>query len=522
MILLIVAMIDGREAIKPELVDLPVGLGELLGREGLPKVRKVPGQELYSLADVGGAITGKDARHAAQDLSIAISRFPEMAQRMGHLIFKAPILRSKPVEVRVGDLPVVVEYIMLLPGELRRREEIAEMIVCYFGGTPDIVRAVLQSLPVRRPPNITDTDAITPEMVALPAGLGELLGRDKLPAVRKAPGRELYSLADVGRALLGKPVNEAGEDLRRVISKFPDLQARCLMVKFTATRRQPVDVKVGDLPLVVEYIMLLPGKTAARIRAEAAKLLVRFLGGDETLLDEVREMRHVQEHLKEVDPTDWRRAFGEAVECASTELAPSPPPAPFEPLAEFHEAGHLVGARHHYAFQSQTYVTLWKSGSSDDPWRRAKEEDRKHGGRLKLQVRAIWWNEAYLEHAARERLKRMPPPEMDVKGTEYRITSLDEIVEAMNAARKQTRALADANSTRVDEAGEEREFKRRRTEVEVATLEMELKRAEQELELGKRDRELAQRRAEQELELAKKRAELELKWYENQMALSSS
>jgi len=60
--------------------------------------------------------------------------------------------------------------------------------------------------------------------------------------------------------------------------------------------------------------MLMPGKMAARVRVEAARILVRYLGGDLAMIDEIKKLRCVQEHLAEVDPANWRRAFGEAVE----------------------------------------------------------------------------------------------------------------------------------------------------------------------------------------------------------------
>ena len=47
--------------------------------------------------------------------------------------------------------------------------------------------------------------------------------------------------------------------------------------------------------------MLLPGKTAAQVRTQAATILVRFLGGDLGLLQEVTKMHNVQTFLREVD-----------------------------------------------------------------------------------------------------------------------------------------------------------------------------------------------------------------------------
>lgn len=59
--------------------------------------------------------------------------------------------------------------------------------------------------------------------------------------------------------------------------------------------------------------MLLPGQQAARVRRQAAELLVRYLGGDMALVDEVCRIRGFQEEMAAQRPEDPRRIFGEAV-----------------------------------------------------------------------------------------------------------------------------------------------------------------------------------------------------------------
>ena len=63
--------------------------------------------------------------------------------------------------------------------------------------------------------------------------------------------------------------------------------------------------------------MLLQGKQAARVRRQAAELLVRYLGGDLALVDEVCRIRGFQEEMAAQRPEDLRRIFGEAVEAAA-------------------------------------------------------------------------------------------------------------------------------------------------------------------------------------------------------------
>jgi len=168
------------------------------------------------------------------------------------------------------------------------------------------------------------------ELVELPASLCELLGRSQLPKVRKHPMKKLYSLLDVGAAMLDRDEDHASKDLRQTLDKFPELAENLSEERFSLTRDSYDDneqrkeeemsghhntnnkVKLGGLSKVVEYIMLLPGKMAARVRCQAARLLVRHLGGDDederSLVTEVCALRHVQESLAETDPTNWRRA----------------------------------------------------------------------------------------------------------------------------------------------------------------------------------------------------------------------
>ena len=82
-------------------------------------------------------------------------------------------------------------------------------------------------------------------------------------------------------------------------------------------RSTPVACATG----IIELVLLLPGKQAARVRRQAAELLCRYLGGDLALVDEICALRGFQEGLTVRAPQDARRAFGEAVEATPTPSA---------------------------------------------------------------------------------------------------------------------------------------------------------------------------------------------------------
>ena len=97
------------------------------------------------------------------------------------------------------------------------------------------------------------------------------------------------SVIDVTMAITGKNKNDAAQDFRRVIGNYPAVKANCLNWKFDGARQR--DTPVTDARGIVEIIMLLGGRQATRVRRRAAELLVRYLGGDLSLVDEVCRIR---------------------------------------------------------------------------------------------------------------------------------------------------------------------------------------------------------------------------------------
>ena len=91
---------------------------------------------------------------------------------------------------------------------------------------------------------------------------------------------------------------------------------------------------------------------------------------------------------------------------------------------------------------SRTHPRLFKTGSGKNPWERLESEDNKHKGHLKLYILAIRWQEGCLEHLARKHLLEMPPDELGIQGIEYRMTNPKDILDAINSARRQYRALS--------------------------------------------------------------------------------
>ena len=147
--------------------------------------------------------------------------------------------------------------------------------------------------------------------------LAKLLGKDvnSVGHIRTTENWEI-SVIDVTAAVTGKSNNHSAEAVRALCSRFPEVNDRIVNFRFRGPGQR--DTPIANLATMVEIIMLLPGPTAAAVRVEASKLLVRYLGGDLKLVDEVRALRHIQEELADTAPLHPLRTFGKAVEAGSS------------------------------------------------------------------------------------------------------------------------------------------------------------------------------------------------------------
>ena len=156
----------------------------------------------------------------------------------------------------------------------------------------------------------------------IPTQLAALLGKKKKVAqIRKTDETPpKISVIDVISAVTGKDARHAAEQLRRLVAQYPDVDSHCVHVKFPDSRgrRGQKDTPASGVRGVVEIVMLLQGHAAAKVRRQAAELLVRYLGGDLALVDEVCKIRGFQEELAFQAPEDPRRVFGEVAEASSS------------------------------------------------------------------------------------------------------------------------------------------------------------------------------------------------------------
>ena len=162
-------------------------------------------------------------------------------------------------------------------------------------------------------------DALEPDW-EIRRELAKLLGKDvnSVGHIRRTENGEL-SVIDVTMAVTGKNAQAAAKDVSSLHEKYPEVCQKLTHFKFHGRGQR--ETPIANLATMVEVLMLLPGSTAAAVRVEASKLLVRYLGGDLKLVDEVRALRHVQEELADLAPLHPLRKFGQAAE-ASNNISP--------------------------------------------------------------------------------------------------------------------------------------------------------------------------------------------------------
>ena len=101
---------------------------------------------------------------------------------------------------------------------------------------------------------------------------------------------------DVLQLITGCSAQNCSNVYSRVSEAFPEVLRNCNNFKFSGRGQR--ETPVADARTAVEIIMVLPGREAARVRKQAADVMVRYLGGDPSLVEEVAANRLRQEYLE--------------------------------------------------------------------------------------------------------------------------------------------------------------------------------------------------------------------------------
>lgn len=144
-----------------------------------------------------------------------------------------------------------------------------------------------------------------------------LLGDARIRTTPDSPPKA--SLIDVIGIVTGKNADYAAQILRNIISRNPEVSEGITDFKFPGRGQR--DTPVADARTLWSVICLLPGQAAAVFRQKSGDVMVRYLGGDETLINEIRGNQSAQAVLAHHDPSNPFRIFARTVEAEK-----SPPP----------------------------------------------------------------------------------------------------------------------------------------------------------------------------------------------------
>ena len=231
----------------------------------------------------------------------------------------------------------------------------------------------------------------------LESELSKLLGHTVTYQLRITPAGDL-ALIDITMIFTGLTNNRAAEAVHRILSVHPEVTARCGNFKFPGRGQKRIQV----LPLAhaISFAFLLPGKTAAKMRSQAAQLLVRYIGGDESLIPEISANGQKQEVLAakpEVERTPEEqllRLCGEAVETLHV---------PQAPLVIRHERSIALPGNGHLYAALRVGEDIIKIGISKDVLECLTELQRSF--QAKYELLAVWPGEELLEDLVLDKLK---------------------------------------------------------------------------------------------------------------------
>jgi hypothetical protein len=135
------------------------------------------------------------------------------------------------------------------------------------------------------------------------------LDDDSVQQVRKtAESPPRVSVIDVIRLITESSSSESSHTFKRLEDAFPEVGHFVSNFKFPGRGQR--DTPVTDAEGITQIIMLLPGRAAAIARQSAANVVVRYLGGDVSLVREIMANRNMQAQLEPDHPAS---IFGQSV-----------------------------------------------------------------------------------------------------------------------------------------------------------------------------------------------------------------
>ena len=133
--------------------------------------------------------------------------------------------------------------------------------------------------------------------------------------------------------------NQASKIFARLKNQYPEIAVQTIWGNWKFPGARQKDTPVTDARGVVTIINLLSGRRAAQFRAASADVIVRYLGGDTSLIAEINRNADAQQHLP---ANNIARLFGEDVETSKYTANKSTLQIESGPLAGFDGPGVYI------------------------------------------------------------------------------------------------------------------------------------------------------------------------------------
>jgi len=144
-----------------------------------------------------------------------------------------------------------------------------------------------------------------PDLMASLAGLDE----NTVTRIRRtAESPPRVSVIDVICVITGSSPRDSSKTHSRLCEAYPEVSSICRHFQFDGRgqRNTPVTDAVG----ITQILWLLPGRAAAAARQSAAKVVVRYLGGDVSVIAEIMANRDMQAQIEPDHPAAFLRSVG--------------------------------------------------------------------------------------------------------------------------------------------------------------------------------------------------------------------
>lgn len=207
-------------------------------------------------------------------------------------------------ETPITAIETLDAIITQLPNKIgdQKKSELLKLLEDFVETKPDSEETFVEPVIVNEPVEEQQVQEVNEQTTNEPAPISEIIFDNTLPefsgkTIRVTPDKKI-SVFDVISVYSG--VKHSKTTWSHVQKTHTSMVQNVYHWKFPGARQR--ETPVMDLKGILQLVMILPGKRAATTREKFANVLVRYIGGDLTLIDEVIQNKQIQDTLHDNNP----------------------------------------------------------------------------------------------------------------------------------------------------------------------------------------------------------------------------